>query len=616
MSELIRDPRILDEIQRRVLWLAVRMVDYANRERPEPQSMKVGGHQASSASMVTMLTALWFGFLRAEDRVSVKPHASPVLHAIHYLLGSLDGSYLTRLREFGGLQAYPSSTKDPYPIDFSTGSVGLGAAAPLFGAVTARYVRDHTGHPQAGRFISTLGDAELDEGNVWEAIADPSTSGLEDVIWVVDLNRQSLDRVVPGIKARRFESMFAENGWCVLEAKYGRRLQALFECPGGAALRDHLDNMSNENYQALFSIVDEDALRERFTDGAPDDVRTLLRRVPDGQLASTIGDLGGHDFGELFRCLDAADRSTRPSIIFAYTVKGWGLPFAGDPLNHAALLSEHQIDRLRAELEVPADDEWARFANGTECGAVCASTAHRLERSRVQTVATPPVPAALGLSAVTSTSTQAAFGRALRALSREPVGEHVVSSAPDVTVSTNLAGWVNAVGVYSPQMHESADDVDRSIAWSQSPEGRHIELGISEMNLFLLLGQLGLAGRTLGQPLVPIGTVYDPFVLRGLDAFVYSLYCGSSFIVVGTPSGVTLSYEGGAHQSIITPSVGTELPGLTFIEPAYVTAFDWLFCDAVAATLDPRRPGSHYFRLSTRPVDQAPFEAVRAAPRR
>ena len=194
----LADLETLEEIERRVLWLAVRIVDAANRERETGDGVKVGGHQASSASLVSVMTALWFAHLEAGDRVAVKPHASPVLHAINYLLGDLDRAYLTTLRARGGLQSYPSRTKDPDRVDFSTGSVGLGAAAPLFAAVTRRYVDAHFGPRDGSRFVALLGDAELDEGNVWEAIADPATQGLGNVLWVVDFNRQSLDRVVPG----------------------------------------------------------------------------------------------------------------------------------------------------------------------------------------------------------------------------------------------------------------------------------------------------------------------------------------------------------------------------------------------------------------------------------
>src|SRR3954447_11951656 len=234
--------------------------------------------------MVSLMTALWFAHLDAGDKVAVKPHASPVFHAIQYLLGGLDRSYLPRLRELGGLQAYPSRTKDPDPVDFSTGSVGLGAVAPLFGAAVRRYVDAHFGARPASRFVSLLGDAELDEGNVWEAITDPSTQGLGNVMWVVDLNRQSLDRVIPGIKAERLERMFEDNGWHVIEAKYGRRLQEAFARPDGDALRRHIDEMPNEEYQSLFAFHGAE-LRDRFLAGADAQVKRAIADVADDDLA-------------------------------------------------------------------------------------------------------------------------------------------------------------------------------------------------------------------------------------------------------------------------------------------------------------------------------------------
>ena len=219
----------LEEIERRILWLSAAIVHHANRVRPNPSGLKVGGHQASSASLVSIMTALWFRHLRPGDRVSVKPHASPVLHAINYLLGELDEKYLTTLREFGGLQSYPSRAKDPDPVDYSTGSVGIGATAPIWGAIARRYVAGLSGPgvpggPGPGRQYSLVGDAELDEGAVWEAILDPGVAELGELTWIVDLNRQSLDRVVPNIAAGRLQGMFSAAGWQVLTLKYGQLL--------------------------------------------------------------------------------------------------------------------------------------------------------------------------------------------------------------------------------------------------------------------------------------------------------------------------------------------------------------------------------------------------------
>ena len=615
------DLEALEEVQRRVLWLATRIVDAANRERDTGDGVKVGGHQASSASLVSVMTALYFAHLDAADRVSVKPHASPVFHAIQYLLGNLDRSYLTRLRAKGGLQSYPSRTKDPDEVDFSTGSVGLGAAAPLFAAVTRRYVDAHFGARPASRFVALMGDAELDEGNVWEAVSDPAVQGLGNVTWVVDLNRQSLDRVVPGIQVAKWRGQFEAAGWHVVEVKYGHRLRAAFERPGGEALRAWIDAMPNEQYQSLFALTGPE-LRERFLDGAPDAVRAFLSDLPDDEVHPLVTDLGGHDLPSLLEAFAACDAETgRPSVVLAYTVKGWGLPIAGNPRNHSALLTGEQVDELRGVVGLKPETEWDRMDPSTAAGQWVARRAEHLTRSRRTPSLDVKVPESTGLRASRPVSTQEAFGRVLVDLSRDKeVAPYLVTTAPDVATSTNLAGFINRLGVFAPD-DRRAWNVDPVLKWAEGPTGQHIELGISEMNLFLLLGQLGLSWDLSDQPLLPIGTVYDPFVCRGLDAFIYGTYSGSRFLVAGTPSGVTLAPEGGAHQSTITASIGLELPGVTFVEPSYAVALDWLMCHAVGRmaagrvpnpTAGPAEDGAYYFRLSTRPVDQAPFEAARA----
>jgi pyruvate dehydrogenase E1 component len=605
----------LDGVQRRVLWLAAHMVHHANHVRPNPDGAKVGGHQASSASMVSILTALYFHHLRRGDRVAVKPHASPVFHAIQYLLGNLPRRYLTTLREFGGLQAYPSRTKDPDPVDFSTGSVGLGAVAPAFAALAGRYAAAHFATPDTRRFVALVGDAELDEGNVWEAVLDPALAGLENLLWIVDLNRQSLDRVVPGIRAAHLKGLFAESGWRVLEAKYGRRLQALFSRRGGAALRRRVDEMRNEEYQALIRLAGAE-LRERLVAG-DSAVARAIADVSDAELPATLANLGGHDFGELLDVLHQADAEPRrPTIIFAYTIKGWGLPIAGHPLNHSQLLSAEQIEGLRAALGIPADDLWPAFPPDTPEGRLCADAARRLygddspggDRSHSALAAlAAAIPDELDIPASGSSSTQESFGRALVRIADLPgLRERVVTASPDVSVSTNLSGWINKTGVFAPREEpdfESAE-VYRLLRWKRGPGGQHVELGISEMNLFMLLGMFGLSHELVGEPLVPIGTVYDPFVCRGLDALIYGLYSGAKFVVAGTPSGITLSPEGGAHQSAVTPSLGIELPNLESFEPAFAQELAWLLLDAIRQCADRKRGRATYLRLSTRAIDQ------------
>jgi pyruvate dehydrogenase E1 component len=606
------DLATLHEIERRVLWLATRMIDHANR-RAETE-IKVGGHQASCASMVSIMTALWFGHIGGEDKVAVKPHASPVYHAIKYLTGELDRSYLTTLRQRGGLQAYPSRTKDPDVSDFSTGSVGLGAVAPLFSALTRRYTDSQFGAQASARFIALVGDAELDEGNVWEAIADPATQELGNFTMVVDLNRQSLDRVIPDIAAVRLKRFFADAGWHVAEAKYGARLTAAFAQPGGDALEAHIDSLSNEAYQELFALSGAD-VRRSFLRGADPAVVRIADSLDDESLTALVTDLGGHDLGLLIdtfrRCDEAADR---PSVVFAYTVKGHGLPMAGDPMNHAALLGPDQLDAVRSSIGLDHTNEWDRFDPDTPAGRWCAAVGGAINNTPPPPRPILPVPtSARTLVTNGAVSTQDAFGRVLASLADVAgVSERIVTTAPDVSISTNLGGWINKRGVYAHTERDDHGGATRLLKWAPGPTGQHIELGISEMNLFMLLGQLGLGHEHHGRHLLPIGTVYDPFVLRGLDAFIYGIYNDSRFVVTGTPAGVTLAPEGGAHQSTITASVGVELPNLTCFEPAFATEVDWLLCDALDQLSRPDGTSS-YLRLSTRPIDQAPFARAVAA---
>jgi pyruvate dehydrogenase E1 component len=604
------DLELLDAVQRRVLWLATSIVHHANNVRKASSGVKVGGHQASSASIVSIMTALYFRHLQARDRVSVKPHAAPVLHAIEFLLGKLTAEQLMSLRAFGGLQSYPSRLKDPVPADFSTGSVGIGATAPIWSSIAHRYVSGHFEVQPAGRQISLVGDAELDEGACWEAIVDPIVSRLGEVLWIVDVNRQSLDRVVPEIAAGRIAAMFEAAGWQVLTVKYGRRLSQLFARPGGEALRRRIDGMPNEEYQRLLREVGS-ALRTRVAGSGQErrDVEPVLANVSDCELHAAVRDLGGHDLGLLLDAFAAADATAdRPTVIFAYTIKAWNLPTEGHPGNHSALLTEAQWLELGRSLAVDPQDPWARFDDASAEAEFCRQAARRLERGIVPEKAPPPVPADVGGSHRGVASTQQAFGRLLVDLARSSpdVAAHVVTVSPDVASSTNLGGWINRVGIWQPgeRIEWFADDPEMLLRWRESEHGRHIELGIAEVNLVSLLGELGSTWSRDGQPLLPIGTLYDPFVARALEPWSFGIYAGGQSILVGTPSGVALAPEGGAHQSIGTPSIGLEQPRCIAWEPAYGIDLEWTLLYALSR-LGRANGTSSYFRLTTRPLEQA-----------
>ncbi len=517
--------------------------------------------------------------------------------------------YLTELRSLGGLQSYPSRSKDPDPVDFSTGSVGIGATATLWSALAQRYVSGHFDTPEAGRHVALLGDAELDEGAIWEALVDPMVPALGEVMWIVDLNRQSLDRIVPDIAAERMRAMFEAAGWQTIVVKYGRLLRELFDRKGGKALRRRIDAMGNEEYQHLLRSTPEE-LRE----GLPGvgrgrrEVERLIADLDDDELGRAVRDLGGHDLADLLEAFRSADADERPSVVFAYTIKAKGLATEGHPANHSALLSTAEWEELATETGSDATEPWARFEPGTAEAELCRRAADRMHREPPVLEPPPAIPAEVGRDHSGDLSTQKALGRFFPDLRRvaPDVAGRVVTVSPDVASSTNLGGWINHAGIWNPRERVDwfAEDTDTLVRWREDEQGQHVELGIAEVNLVGLLGELGATWSRDGQPLLPIGTIYDPFVNRALEPWSFGIYAGGQSILVGTPSGVTLAPEGGAHQSIVTPSVGIEQPRCTAWEPAFGQDLEWTLLYALGK-LGRKDGGSAYFRLSTRPVDQA-----------
>jgi pyruvate dehydrogenase E1 component len=505
------------------------------------------------------------------------------------------------------LQSYPSRAKDPDPVDYSTGSVGIGATAPLWAAIARCYINSAFAPTGTGRQYSLVGDAELDEGAIWEAVMDPSTQELGELVWIIDMNRQSLDRVVPNIAAGKLAAMFAAAGWQVLDVKFGALLEELFDKPGGPALRRRITDMPNAEYQRLLRC-DAAELRERLPGEGADaaDITGLIGELDDTTLISAITNLGGHDMAAL-RMAYAQIDDTRPTVIIAYTIKGYKLPTQGHPQNHSSLLTQEQFDELAHNLGKDSAHPWNRFAPDTAAGHLCAAVADRLHRQPVPVAKALTVPTDLGRSPSAVATTQSALGRALLDLSRDApeVAKRVVTVSPDVSSSTNLAGWLNKVGVWSPTERRNWFDDDREtiMHWRERPTGQHMELGIAETNLVGLIGELGATWSRWGQPLLPIGVLYDPFVERALEPWSYGIYAGGQSILVGTPSGVTLAAEGGAHQSIKTPSIGLEQPGCISYEPAFAPEVEWILLDCLSR-LGRTDGSSSYLRLSTRPVQQ------------
>ena len=463
----------------------------------------MGGHQASSASSVGLLTALYFHHLREGDVVALKAHAAPAFYAIQYLMGRLSADDLRELRTFGRLQAYPSRRKNPEIVDLSTGSMGLGAVQATFGAFAARYLADHGAAAGPARFIVMVGDAELDEGNVWEALLEEPVARLGNVRWIVDMNRQSLDRVVPDSRRRQLREMFAAAGWRVIECRWGGRLDAVLRSPGGEALARRLETLSNAEHHALLRQPAAAARKTLITgrDGAPvPALERLLGARSDEDVQALIGDLGGHDLAAVVAAYEAADADPeRPAVVLADTLKGWGLPLAADTMNHGALLAAGQVDALRAASGVRPGEEWAGFpADSAEAALIRARPP--LYRAAAPRGAAVEIPATLGDEHAGTTSTQEAFGRVLGGLGRLPAGDRVVTVSADVAITTHLAGWINRKGVYArPARENPFAEMPQAMQWRESPAGQHIELGIAEHNLFLLLGRARPHARAGGR---------------------------------------------------------------------------------------------------------------------
>jgi pyruvate dehydrogenase E1 component len=607
---------ILTALARKALWLSSWTIHHANHIRPNADGLKVGGHQASSASLATIMSALYFHVLKPEDRVAVKPHASPVFHAIQYLFGRQSREKLENFRGFKGAQSYPSRTKDVDDVDFSTGSVGLGVAQTLFASLVQDYVKAHgwMQDRREGRMIALVGDAEMDEGNIFEALAEGWKHGLRNTWWVVDYNRQSLDAVVREGLWEKFETMFRNFGWDVVIVKYGRLMREAFAEPGGEALKRWIDNCPNALYAAL-CFQGGAAFRKHLHDEIGDQgpITKLIDKRSDEELLALMSNLGGHDMASMLDAFEQIDHD-RPVCFIAYTIKGVGLPFQGHKDNHAGLMTVAQMEKYRDSQSIRPGHEWDKYEglaqSAAEIDAFLASVPFNQDGRRLSAPVIE-VPPQLTFKPSPQMSTQQGFGLVLNEIARgdSELAKRIVTTSPDVTVSTNLGPWVNRRGLFARA--EKADlfrseKIPSTYNWDASPRGQHLELGIAEMNLFIMLSALGLSHQINGARLLPVGTLYDPFIERGLDALNYACYQDARFMVAATPSGITLAPEGGAHQSIATPLIGMAQDGLASFEPAFVDELAVIMAFGFQhMQRGPGEGGSVYLRLSTRSIEQA-----------
>jgi len=609
---MIDKNKFLKLIEQKILWLSCWMIHNANHIRSNDDGLKVGGHQASSASIVSIMTALYFDILRPEDRVAVKPHASPVFHAIQYLSGLQTKENIQNFRGFGGAQSYPSRTKDVDDVDISTGSVGLGVAMTSFISLTQDYIENKAfgKNLTKGRMIALVGDAELDEGNIYECLQEGWKHDLRNVWWIIDYNRQSLDGVVHEGLSERLSSVFEAFGWNLVVLKYGKLQKEAFSEPGGEQLKKWIDDCPNQLYSAL--IYEGGAtFKQRVLDDIGDQniVSQLINKRTDEEFLDLMANLGGHC---VYTLCDAFKniKDDKPTAFIAYTIKGWGTPLAGHKDNHAGLMTKVQMETFKSKLGVIDGNEWNTFLDdksNQELDKYIKSLPFQRAGHRKYKSKKIEVDSNISIKD-TSISTQNAFGKILDqyAKNNTEFSNRIITTSPDVSVSTNLGPWINRKGLFSRV--ESSDTFrDRKIPsaqkWIFSTEGQHLELGIAEMNLFLMLGAAGLSHELFGERLFPVGTVYDPFIARGLDAMNYACYQDARFMLAGTPSGISLAPEGGAHQSIGTPLVGISQPGLLSFEPAFADELSIIMSYGFDY-LQMENGGSVYLRLSTRSIEQ------------
>src|SRR3954454_12297207 len=494
------DIEALKLLEERLRWLSAWTIHHANHVRESKDGLKVGGHQASCASMTAIMAALYFHALGPNDRVAVNPHAGPVLHAIHYLLGTQSLEALQNFRGFGGAQSYPSRTKDSIPVDFSTGSVGLGVAVTLFASLVQDYLTAHgrMDEKDRGRFVALMGDAELDEGNIYEAIIEGAKHDIRNLWWIVDYNRQSLDATSADRMFERFDEIFRSCGWRVVELRYGKRLKRVLE--DNKALKTWFETLSNAELSALH-YQGGAAWRKRIEGELGKKAADFLKQYDDEALAALFNDLGGHCMETLVEAFDAAQDDV-PTLFIAWTIKGFGLPFAGHKDNPAGLMNPTQLAAVRDAMGVREGQEWEPLegiGDNARTGVEALIDRTRIARAKRErafaTVGIPVVPAPAG----DEQSTQAAFGRILLVLSKAggDLAARIVTTSPDVTVSTNLGAWVNQRGLFRrsdmPDVFARAK-IASAQKWSGHNKGQHVELGIAESNLFLMLAAAGLSG--------------------------------------------------------------------------------------------------------------------------
>ena len=551
---------------------------------------------------------------------------------------------MSTLRAFSenGEAVFQSYHADSDPDNWRTlpsGTVGIPPVNAVYLALAFRYAIDHgwaTDIPK--HFWCIIGDSELREGSLMEVMPDVAERELGNVTWIIDYNRQNLDgtrvlnkRGLGGTDADRIERTFQANGWQVIQLRHGRLRETLFALDGGAALREQFENgFSDYEYQTILWKQDATLLRAELI-ARDAKLNDLLAGISDEDLLAALGDLGGHDLEAILNAYETARSDQRvPTVIVAHTIKGWGLNCTAKPGNHSTLPDKDEVNELLKLRGLTAERPYLRDTGSKEEAKYLSKRTkywrhgigqveQRIAENRAQVngmlAPTLPLPDDFGidLSMMPMVHTQWLWGQVagklvrigthdeLEAAGIDPgrdlnelehrwskVADLMCTMSPDVGTSTNINPAMDAK-VYGPetgtnleaehQLHERGrpELYQHSEAWT-----RHIRFEIAEANCMSAAGSFGKMGKFAGVPLLPMMTVYDFFIKRALDQLYYNLYWRSSFILMGTPSGVSLSPEGAQHSW----KSDIQMPSLITWEPAYACEMEWILADAVRRHVD------------------------------
>ena len=685
------DVGTLNQIAERALAWTVRMIwDANNRKDKVHGDPKVGGHPASCASSLHLATALHMVARQGTDFYCAKPHLAPLDHALNRAQGFFrhdDGSWFTeqegadvmsRLRDFSrdGLPVFQSYHADTDPDSWRTlpsGTVGIPPVNAAYLALAFRYSVDHgwsTDLPK--HFWCIIGDSELREGSLMEAMPDVAERELGNVTWIVDYNRQNLDgtripnqRGLRGSDADRIQRTFEANGWDVLQLRHGALREKLFTQKGGDAFQKALESgLTDYELQAILAMQDADLARKYLGEAGVSKV--FLDSVKSDVLLRAMADMGGHDMNVVLNAYAEARRDERvPTLIVAHTLKGWGLNCAAEPGNHSTIPEQEEVEELLKAQGLDWDSPYSLDGNWKQDGAERSFLNKRQESYRAEVLAVEarivsnresamaklaeggPLPEDFGLnlSMVPYAHTQWVWGQVAGKIVRigthdelkaagleagkapteeekpwQRASEFALTMSPDVGTSTNINPAMDEK-VYGPEVDTN---LEAELGWSQRgrPElyehsgawTRHIRFEIAEANCMSAAGSFGQMGRFSGVPLLPLMTVYDFFIKRALDQLYYNVYWRSSFILVGTPSGVSLSPEGAQHSW----KSDIQFPSLITWEPAFAKEMEWILADATRRHLEGDQVDREgvLVRASTRGLPQKDFKnRLKAQPR-